>query len=260
MANNPVIKRIDWLNELSKAGESATDRVLLGKFDTDISPSNCLSLRAVRSDPTGHGIHDPLSQSVCWGNHLLPDGVLLRRRHLKHEASPYGEVNLFEGWIQMLIRYRPKNDHIKCVPLIPTTDELKALTLTRSQVQLLPGINEVTDSEWKVMKEHLAAEIKSGVLAPIIRDVPKTAKAPTGKAKNLKEMPAKEAVKLIKGCMNPDTLKKWYQEETREEVRLVIVKKMEELKVEIPEFTGSDTITDEPGDSQSSGEKENEKK
>jgi hypothetical protein len=35
MDNNPVIKRIEWLNELAGIGEGGSDRVLLGKFDTD---------------------------------------------------------------------------------------------------------------------------------------------------------------------------------------------------------------------------------
>lgn len=35
MDNNPVIKRIDWLNELAGAGEGKTDRAMLGKFDEE---------------------------------------------------------------------------------------------------------------------------------------------------------------------------------------------------------------------------------
>ena len=35
MDNNPVIKRIDWLTELTGAGEGKTDRVLLGKFSSE---------------------------------------------------------------------------------------------------------------------------------------------------------------------------------------------------------------------------------
>jgi hypothetical protein len=35
MDNNPVIKRIEWLNELAGAGEGGLDRVILGKFDLD---------------------------------------------------------------------------------------------------------------------------------------------------------------------------------------------------------------------------------
>jgi hypothetical protein len=33
--NNPTIKRIDWLNELTGAGAGKSDRVLLGKFDEE---------------------------------------------------------------------------------------------------------------------------------------------------------------------------------------------------------------------------------
>jgi hypothetical protein len=147
----------------------------------------------------------------------------------------------------MLIRYQPKQDHIKCVALIQTTDELKKIKLTRSLVQLLPGINEVTDDEWKVMKVHLAGEIKAKVIVPVIQEVAKSKNAPDGKAQNLKQYSTNKAVVLVKECVNPDTLKKWYQEESREEVRLVIVKKMEELKVEIPEFEGVET-TEENSD------------
>jgi hypothetical protein len=139
----------------------------------------------------------------------------------------------------MLIRYQPEYDHIKCVPLVHTSkepDELKKIILTRSQVQLLPGVNEVTDDEWKIMKPHLAAEIKSRAITVVEKEVQKSKRAPDGKAKNLKEMPADEATELVSECVNPDTLKKWYREETREEIRLFIVEKMKELKVEIPKF------------------------
>jgi hypothetical protein len=35
MENNPIIKRIDWLDELSGAGSGGTGRLLVGKFDAD---------------------------------------------------------------------------------------------------------------------------------------------------------------------------------------------------------------------------------
>jgi hypothetical protein len=158
----------------------------------------------------------------------------------------------------MLIRYQPKQDHIKCVTLTQTTDDLKKIKLTRTQIQLLPGVNEVTDDEWKVMQVHLAREITAKVIVPIIREVPKSKRAPSGKAQNLNQYPPDKAVALVKECVNPDTLKKWYQEETREEVRLVIVKKMEELKVEIPDFKGPEVTDDEgTGNTDSSTDTEN---
>jgi hypothetical protein len=35
MDNNPVLKKIDWLDELSGAGEGKTDRILVGTFDDE---------------------------------------------------------------------------------------------------------------------------------------------------------------------------------------------------------------------------------
>jgi hypothetical protein len=141
----------------------------------------------------------------------------------------------------MLIKYQPKHDHIKCVPLIPVTEEQKKYNLTRSQVSLLPGINEVTDKEWDVMKTHLSREIARKEIITIEKQVAKDKKNPSGSAHNLKDIPStKEAVKLVVECVNPDTLTKWYQEETRQEVRLAIVEKMKELKVELPKFDPDD--------------------
>jgi hypothetical protein len=148
----------------------------------------------------------------------------------------------------MLIRYSPKADHIKCVPLIPTTDELKKLTLLRSQVQLLPGVNEVTDDEWKILEVHLTQEIKRREIIKIEKDVSKSNRAPDGKAKNLKEFPSENAVVLVNKCVNPDTLKKWYQEETREEVRLAIIEKTKELNIKLPKFKGGKKDEDHTAD------------
>lgn len=159
----------------------------------------------------------------------------------------------------MIVRYKPKNDHIKIVPLVPVDDAGRAVKLSgaKSQIQLLPGINEVTDDEWIVMKPYLQSMIGKEVFA-VEKEVPKSKRAPEGKAKNLIEMPVKEAVAYAQECVNPETLKKWYQEETREEVRIIIVQKMEELKIEVPKVdpdkisgqdTGSDTGSNGPAGS-----------
>jgi hypothetical protein len=131
----------------------------------------------------------------------------------------------------MLIKYSPKYDHLKCVPLIPINAEQRAYKLVRSQVQLLPGVNEVTDQEWAVMKSHLVREIASGEVSTIEKTDAKGVKA-----HDLKKVSAKEATALVAECLNPDTLKKWYQEETRQEIRLAIVEKMKELKIDVPKF------------------------
>ena len=146
----------------------------------------------------------------------------------------------------MLIKYQPKYEHIKCVPLIPITDEQKKITLTRSQVQLLPGVNEVTDGEWKVMQSHLVREIARKEITIIEKEVTKGKKNPTGgKVHDLKDMPIKDAINLVTESVSPDTLIKWHKEEPREEVRLVIVEKMKELKMEIPKYTPNENGDDD---------------
>ena len=148
----------------------------------------------------------------------------------------------------MLIRYKPKHDHIKCVPLIATTAGTKNLAIERTQVQLLPGTNEVTDAEWEVMKPHLTREIKNGVISTIEVNAAKSKKTPDGKAHDLKNMPAREALTIVGECVNPDTLAKWHHEETREEIRLAIIERMKELNLEIPKYIpglGTDSDGDE---------------
>jgi len=136
----------------------------------------------------------------------------------------------------MLLKYKPANDHIKVIPLIAVSEAAKKVTINRNQVQLLPGINEISDDEYLVIKDHIKKELESKVIVPIEKDVAPSKRAPTGKAKNLKEMPAAEAVAMVQACVNPETLTKWYQEETREEVRLQITEKMKELKMDIPKL------------------------
>jgi hypothetical protein len=147
----------------------------------------------------------------------------------------------------MLIKYKPRQDHLKYVPLVPSAGN-KGIKLDRTQVQLLPGVNEVTDTEWRLMQPCLAAEIKSGVIKVIEKEVKKSERAPDGKARNLKQLPIMDAVALVAETVNPDTLNRWYQKETREEVRLAVVERMKELDIEIPKFEGVHVDDDDDDD------------
>jgi hypothetical protein len=98
------------------------------------------------------------------------------------------------------------------------------------------GINEVTDNEWKIMKVHLSREIARGEIKAVETEPAKGKKVPGGKAHDLKDLPARKAVVMAGGCVNPETLLKWHKEETREEVRLAVAERMKELKIEIPKY------------------------
>lgn len=155
----------------------------------------------------------------------------------------------------MLIKYLPKVEHLKCVILTPK----EGLELGRSMVQLIPGTNEVTDDEWKAMRGNIQAELESGeikILAQKLSD--------GVKAKNLKEMSAANAVRYVNECNSPETLKKWYNEITKEEVRLAITKRMQKLGVEPSEDnvvpSEEDEITESDDDDEDETDPADEKK
>ncbi len=139
----------------------------------------------------------------------------------------------------MLIKYSPKIEHLKCVVLTPS----EGLTLERNMVHLLPGTNEITDDEWKAMRGNIVPELDSGEIVILAQKVSDGRGNVGGRrAKNLADMPVNIAVKYVSECNNPETLKKWYKEITKEEVRLAITKRMKALEVETPE----DEIPDAP--------------
>ena len=109
----------------------------------------------------------------------------------------------------MLIKFTPKVDHLKVVTLTPK----EGLVLTRNQVNLLPGTNEVTDDEWKAMRGNIQYELDEGEIKILAQKVGDGRGKPGGrKAKNLVDMPVNIAVKYVSECNNPDTLIKWYKE------------------------------------------------
>lgn len=145
----------------------------------------------------------------------------------------------------MLIKFMPKVEHLKCIMLTPK----EGLELGRSMVQLIPGTNEVTDDEWKAMRGNIQSELDSGEIKILAQ------KLSTGvKAKNLKEMSAANAVRYVNECNSPETLKKWYSEITKEEVRLAITKRMQKLGVEPPEEKDDLSEEDETAEPDDDGE------
>ncbi len=139
----------------------------------------------------------------------------------------------------MLLKYQPEVEHLKSVCVLPV--EGKELKLPRSQIILMPGTNEVTNDEWQAMKVQLASEIKRGEIVTLAQQVT-GGRGKGGKvAIDLKDMPSNVAIKYVTECTNPETLIKWYHEETREEVRVRIMKAMEKMKVDLPEFVPPET-------------------
>lgn len=143
----------------------------------------------------------------------------------------------------MLFKFTPRIEHLKCVVLTPK----EGLNLTRTMIKILPGTNEVTDDEWKAMRGNITNELDSGEITILAQKV-SAGRGKVGgiKAKDLKQMPVNLAVKYVSECTNADTLTKWYEEITNEEVRLAIVKRFKKLGLELPEDKIPDTPNEAP--------------
>jgi hypothetical protein len=123
------------------------------------------------------------------------------------------------------------------VPLITADSSVK---LTRSQVELSPGINEVSEDEWKVMKAILVDDDEITVVkteAKSFGEKPKHARV-------LKDVSPAQAVEIVKNCSSVETLKKWYRTETREIVLLAILKQLKKLNIDPFETSEDDTTLD----------------
>lgn len=155
----------------------------------------------------------------------------------------------------MLIKYKPKVEHLKCV----TLSAREGIVLEKTMIKLLPGTNEVTNDEWKAMRPNITAELESGEISILAQKV-SAGRGKIGgvKAKDLKEMPVNIAVKYVSECNSPDTLEKWYSEITNEEVRLAIVKKFKKLGLELPEDEIPDTPNGSPMSLEEFDEDEND--
>jgi hypothetical protein len=134
-----------------------------------------------------------------------------------------------KGWKIMLLKWNPTR--IVVLPLVKTAEAHEAINITRDQVNLLPGVNEISDDEWEIVRAHCKEMIRRGDLEILMKDVP-AGKGKSKTARNLTEMPSNEAKKLIAQAVNPDTLQKWEQEESREEIRTLIQRRMAKLKVD----------------------------
>jgi len=140
----------------------------------------------------------------------------------------------------MFVKYTPAKSHIKVVPLIPFTEGDKKYTFDNDSIILRPGTNELTEQEWKAIQPHIKAQLGKEIVAFSVDAKPGKGGGKK-KAKCLKDVPVATARKIIQACQDPNTLKKWFNQELPDEILLVLSKQMRKLKVEPDDIKDDDT-------------------
>jgi len=135
----------------------------------------------------------------------------------------------------MFIKYAPKTPHIKIIPLLPLKKDGKGYAFDNDSVTLRPGTNELKDEEWEAIQPHVK-DLIGKEITPFSVTVKSGKGGKDKKAKTLKDVPVATARKIIEGCQDPETLKKWFNQELPDELLLVFSKRMRKLKVEPEEI------------------------
>jgi hypothetical protein len=138
----------------------------------------------------------------------------------------------------MFVKYTPKTPHIKVIPLIPVMDGKDGFAVDNDTLTLRPGTNEINDKEWEAIQPHIKNLIGKEII-PFTVPVKEGNKAK--QAKTLKDVPVATARKIIQGCNDPKTLKKWFNQELPDELLLVLSKRMRKLKVEPDDLEDDDS-------------------
>ncbi|MDR1399397.1 MAG: hypothetical protein LBJ41_05705 [Treponema sp.] len=142
----------------------------------------------------------------------------------------------------MFIKYKPKNAHIKTIPIVMASSGGNAVPLANDSVILRPGTNELTERQWKAIQPHVQDEIKDKIIVPFSVEVKKD--GDVTKARTLKDVPVSVARKIIESCQNVVDLKKWARQELPDEIMLLVLKRLRKFKIDPDEF-GDDISSEE---------------
>lgn len=136
----------------------------------------------------------------------------------------------------MIINWKKKNAGLLTISSISKSGDIL------KTISLLPGHNEVEDSDWENIKGQLKDKIENDLIEVIeIKDVKevevdgKLKKKAVNRTK-LTEIPAVQAVEIISETYDLKTLRGWRKVEGRDEIRAVLAEQI--LAVEKPKVKG----------------------
>ena len=144
----------------------------------------------------------------------------------------------------MFVKFSPKVPHMKVIPLLPDKKGGAGYTFDNDSVTLRPGTNELTEKEWEAIQPHIKDQLGKEIVAFSVAAKPSKGGGKGKKAKTLKDVPVATARKIIQACQDPNTLKKWFNQELPDEILLVLSKQMRKLKVEPDDIKDDDALKD----------------
>lgn len=100
---------------------------------------------------------------------------------------------------------------------------------TGKKVYLLPGNNQVSAEVWEAVRPHIVNEIGKSVIEVAGKVTEKDGKVVV-EDKSIKQLSTQEAEAVVAGTYDLKTLNEWKASETRDSVRLAIMKQIDAVE------------------------------
>ena len=134
----------------------------------------------------------------------------------------------------MLVRYDKENIWGIGIPIGGKKTRTGNTPLGSRLVTLTPGVNRIEDGDWSRIKDHpkVLYALEEGYLEVVTEKQGEAEKTDEGlSSPDLAGMLVKDAVGIIKDCLNLDLLEKWRGEDSRVGVQKAVADQLKKLEL-----------------------------
>ncbi len=102
----------------------------------------------------------------------------------------------------------------------------------KSQVKLIPGINNIDEKDWQVIKDHPGVQyrLNNGIIK--VKNLINNIDGNGNSNDSLASYDPKTAKELIKNTFSKELLEKWFSQEERAPLRKLLEQQLEILKIQ----------------------------
>lgn len=145
----------------------------------------------------------------------------------------------------MIVNWKD-SQRIKYIPIKPMEKQKNIERSGATNIILFPGYNQVHDGDWEIILPIVQKSIDIGIIEVIQEEAEekeiilakdtKPIKVELGKAKDFSDLTTKEQKEILADTNDPATLQEWLDTASKESVRLLILKRQDEIRKQVDAF------------------------
>lgn len=145
----------------------------------------------------------------------------------------------------MIVNWKD-SQRIKYIPIKPMEKQKNIERSGATNIILFPGYNQVHDGDWEIVLPIIQKSIDIGMIVAIQEEVEekevilvknaKPIKVELGKSKDFSALTTKEQKEILTDTNDPAALQEWLDNASKESVRLLILKRQDEIRKQVDAF------------------------